>query len=192
MEYIHWLFLVVCTQDQFHCESGECISNSSVCDGAPHCSDKSDELPPNCCKLNNYAVIPGNNYYSLLLLLAVLPTKPPCNPITQFNCLLPSSSLLPHCIPKFFVCDGEEDCDSGIDEGALCGTVQAGRQTDRQTERQAGRQTDRYFYCQRHSTCEQLHLKVTSPSTLSIQLCTNGLDIECQNEKGHLLQHCHN
>ena len=60
-----------------------------------------------------------------------------------------------------------------------------------QTERQTDRRTDRYFYCQGHSTCEQMHLKATSPSTL-YRYVTNGLDIECQNRKGHLLQYCHN
>ena len=66
-----------------------------------------------------------------------------------------------------------------------------GRQAGRQADRQTDRQTDRYFYCQRHSTCEQMHLKATSPSTL-YSYVTNGLDIECQNRKGHLLQYCHN
>ena len=39
------------------------------------------------------------------------------------------------------------------------------------------RQTDRHFYCQRHSTCEQMYLKATSPSTL-YSYVTNGLDIQ--------------
>ena len=58
-------------------------------------------------------------------------------------------------------------------------------------DKQTDRQTDRYFYCQRHSTCEEMHLKATNPSTL-YSYVTNGLDIECQNQKGHLLQYCHN
>ena len=36
-----------------------------------------------------------------------------------------------------------------------------------------------------------MHLKATSPSTL-YSYVTNGLDIECQNQKGHLLQYCYN
>ena len=60
-------------------------------------------------------------------------------------------------------------------------------------ERDMQTETDRqiFFYCHRHSTCEQTHLKATSPSTL-YSYVTNGLDIECQNKKGHLLQYCHN
>lgn len=52
---------------------------------------------------------------SLLWCFAVIPTEPPCNLTREFNCLVPSPSPA-HCVPKFWVCDGEADCGSGIDE----------------------------------------------------------------------------
>lgn len=36
----------LCYNGHFKCPNDECISNSFVCDGQPHCSDGSDEL--NC------------------------------------------------------------------------------------------------------------------------------------------------
>ena len=29
-----------CSEDQFHCGSGECVDIGQLCDGAAHCQDK--------------------------------------------------------------------------------------------------------------------------------------------------------
>ena len=37
-----------CSEDQYHCASGECVPLSSLCDGAAQCQDGSDEEPGHC------------------------------------------------------------------------------------------------------------------------------------------------
>ena len=51
VKHTHWVFLVACPDGRFQCGSGECISDSSKCDGDRDCFDGSDESPPHCCKL---------------------------------------------------------------------------------------------------------------------------------------------
>ncbi|XP_062499695.1 low-density lipoprotein receptor-related protein 8-like [Corticium candelabrum] len=86
-----------CASGEFHCTtSDECIGQSSVCDGNFDCFDYSDEQPPHCYR----------------------PTKSPCNLTNEFNCR--ASGSFHRCIPKYWTCDGERDCDSGIDEGDFC------------------------------------------------------------------------
>ncbi len=49
--------IIACTEYQFTCGNGDCISNSRVCDGSPDCYDQNDES--NCGKY--------------------MPTQSPCN-----------------------------------------------------------------------------------------------------------------
>ena len=40
-----------CKPSEFKCESGECIRRNDVCNRAPDCRDKSDEM--DCCEILN-------------------------------------------------------------------------------------------------------------------------------------------
>ncbi|XP_065839553.1 low-density lipoprotein receptor-like [Oscarella lobularis] len=75
---------------EFYCGSGECIGASSLCDGNRDCFDNSDETPPNC----------------------YVTPEPPCNSTFEFDC----NEEVSRCIPLQWKCDGEDDCDNGIDE----------------------------------------------------------------------------
>jgi hypothetical protein len=76
-----------CNQSQFECGSGECISNTYLCDGPAQCSDGSDESPvnPNCG------------------------TPDVCEP-TEFAC------SVTQCLPLISYCNGFPECDNGNDE----------------------------------------------------------------------------
>jgi hypothetical protein len=80
-----------CTQSQFACGSGECISNTYVCDGPAQCADGSDEAPvnPECG------------------------TPDICEP-GEFAC------EVTQCIPLVQYCNGLSDCDNGADETEAC------------------------------------------------------------------------
>lgn len=40
--------LTDCTADQFRCDSGQCVTVHSMCDGITYCLDGSDQA--NCCE----------------------------------------------------------------------------------------------------------------------------------------------
>ncbi|XP_050705682.1 very low-density lipoprotein receptor-like isoform X1 [Eriocheir sinensis] len=124
-----------CSADKFLCDKTKCIPNTWLCDGDEDCEDKTDEqdCSATCASPKNFTCSDGTcaarcdgNYECLdnadeencpSTTTTTTPTPPITTTTPAFKCS--NDEFLcdnTKCIPKDWLCDGDEDCEDKTDE----------------------------------------------------------------------------
>ncbi|KAJ8941717.1 hypothetical protein NQ318_023313 [Aromia moschata] len=90
-----------CSLDEFSCDNKKCVAVEWLCDGMDDCGDKSDESAELCSHSGR------DNFNSYV--------RTTCE--NGFRC------RSGHCIHQDLVCNGEQNCYDGSDEGGFCSTA---------------------------------------------------------------------
>ncbi|XP_076249028.1 coagulation factor X isoform X2 [Calliopsis andreniformis] len=129
-----------CGLERFQCRSGQCITNTLLCDGRPDCNDQSDETNVECTKPE----ITCPDYAFRCAYGACVDGDAACNGVK--DCIDNSDETLPRCSNKEYnislcsenqfvcnngqciagskICDGTAECTDSSDETfAQCGSV---------------------------------------------------------------------